>query len=454
LRKLDLEKNMLNEKQQLAYDQFGQFVKSSETIFALFGAAGTGKSYTSAKLLEIMQDNTRPYQDFLWLAPTWKALRVSTAFLEKEGLRDYEIGFDAYGHIQGTPILTTTAQALGMRPDIKDDQDDKEVGFANQGSGLLRRLKPRFVVIDEVSMLSWSNMKTLTEQANDVGCQILILGDPNQLPPVKAKEIRWDKIRNKVELTQIMRQASDSAIPFFARKILEDESWSGMTGTGLVQSTSVIDDFLNEVRVPGATEDDWDVFVAYRNASVDRVQELACQKVYGHGAQSFEKGEVVVAQSALRNKSGLLVANQDQLTVVSADEGEGDWGRIVGLRNLAGRTVYPEYVNGADLANPKHPYSLELKYRGDVARDLQMKWAKEGKRRGGILDSERRQAWVNFFALKDQTVLNFSHPFAITSHKSQGSTYSRAYILSNEIAQFDKRALYVAATRPRDVLIY
>ena len=71
------------------------------------------------------------------------------------------------------------------------------------------------------------------------------------------------------------------------------------------------------------------------------------------------------------------------------------------------------------------------------------------------LDETQDQAVSQrFFELKARTVLNFAHPFAITSHKSQGSTYRRTFIAAMELAEFSKRSLYVAATRPREELVY
>jgi hypothetical protein len=444
----------LNTGQQIAFDAFREFADDDGTLFALFGAAGTGKSFTSGRMLDVIRpggSNILNIDEMLWLAPTWKAVRIAGKFLEANGMRDYEIGYDPYNHKLGNLILTTTQQALGIRPVIDDEQTAEQVSFGKVGRTLISRLKPRWIVIDEVSMVSWQHLKDLAQACREAGTKVLILGDPNQLPPVKAQEIKWEKIANRYELTEIMRQSGESAIPHFGRAILDGAEWRGMRGAGLIKSTRPVSQFLDEVGVPSADEEDRDVFVAYRNATVDRIQEAACQKVYGHSAEEFAPGEVVIAQSALHNRSGMVIANQDQLEVLSID-GEGDWGQLVKVRNLAGRTVYTEYLSGADMANPRHPYRVELDARRKAAIELQAEWKKN--RSDDSLNSQRKAAWAQFFELKDRTVLNFAHPFAITSHKSQGSTYRRTFIAADELAQFSDRSLYVAATRPREELVY
>ena len=62
---------MLNTGQQAAFDAFTEFANTSDrTIFAMFGAAGTGKSFTSGRMLDIIYDGTYSTDEILWLAPT------------------------------------------------------------------------------------------------------------------------------------------------------------------------------------------------------------------------------------------------------------------------------------------------------------------------------------------------------------------------------------------------
>jgi len=439
----------LNPQQQEAYDQFRAFlVDPQQTMFCLLGRAGTGKSFTAAQMFDLIREHKAPLDEMIWAAPTWKAVRVSSGFLQKMGV-PYEIGYDYFMHRAGKVICTTTQQSLGVRPIIKEDQGE-EVEFGEAGGGILRKLRPRFVVIDEVSMLSWRHLKSVYEIAQEIGAKVLVIGDPGQLPPVKEAEIKWDKIPNRYELKTIMRQSGDSMIPVVAGMVRDgDAGWRDVTqGQGIVRADNAAASFLSVVGRPSEDEGDRDVFVAYRNALVDRVQDAACREVYGHGMDEFREGEPVIAQSALyANRAGMVIANQDEL-VVEKMLGRGVWGERVDLRLKNGRVARAEYLPGTEMASG--PWADRLKELKRAALDLQTRF-KAGER---SIDKDRRRAWVAFFEHKDQTVLNFSHPFAITSHKSQGSTYRRAFVAAQDISRFDERGLYVAMTRPKEELVY
>jgi len=444
----------LNTEQQRAVEAFADFLNDpDQTMFALLGGAGCGKSYTAGHLFAMMDSERDMFDEMFWLAPTWKAVRVSGRFLTENGA-DFEVGYDAYLHDEGRMILTTTQQALGVRPVIKDDQTADEQAFGQVGPGLVRKLKPVFIVIDEISMLSMQNLKQVYAQAQDVRAKVLVIGDPGQLPPVKAQEIKWDRIPNKFELTQVMRQSGDSMIPVLAGAVRRGEDWSDMSGKGLVRARNAAGAFVSEVGVPGHNEEDRDVFIAYRNRVVDAVQEAACQKVYGHGKDEFAEGEFVIAQNAFKKGNGTAIANQDELEILKVGE-KGRWGLEVQVVMPSGRVALVEYLSGADMADKKHPYNIELSNRREIAVRLQAAWkAEKNPMKKASMNSERKDAWRDFFQLKDETVLNFAHPFAITSHKSQGSSYRRAFVGVRDIEQFSPRGLYVAVTRPKVELVY
>jgi len=442
-------------EQQQAVDAFGRFLDDpNEVLFALLGWAGCGKSYTASFMYQMMREQMAPWDEMLWLAPTWKATHVSGSFLREQGA-EFETRYDRFKHVPGKMILTTTQQALGIAPIIDDDQAEDNMRFAKVFKGTMEELAPRFIVIDEVSMLSRKALKIIYKIAHEKGMKVLIVGDPGQLPPVGEAEINWSGIKNRYQLKTIMRQSGDSMIPVIAEAIRQGKDWRHMKGAGIQRVVKPAHEFLDNVVTPAQTEGERDVFLAYRNSVVNQVQEAACQKVYGHGRDRVEVGQIVLAQSALtqwvRDSYGMMVeeriCNQDELKVLDL-HGEGQWGRIVELARHDGVVFQVEYVTQEALNNPNHPYRVELKSRGDRARALQNAYKMYRS-----IDSERREAWKSFFELKDNTVLSFAHPFALTSHKSQGSSYRRAFVDANDIENFSSRGLYVAATRPKETLV-
>lgn len=444
----------LTNEQQKPVNLFNRFLDDpNEVLFALLGGAGCGKSYTASFMYQMMRDHMAPWDEMLWLAPTWKATHVSGEFLREQGA-EFETRYDRFKHVPGKMILTTTQQALGIAPIIDEDQGEDDMKFAKVFRGTMEELTPRFIVIDEVSMLSRKALKIIYKIASEKGMKVLIIGDPGQLPPVGEVEINWSGIKNRYQLRTIMRQSGDSMIPVIAEVIRQGKDWRHMKGKGINRVVKAAHEFLDNVTTPALKEGDRDVFIAYRNSVVNQVQESACQKVYGHGCDRVEPGQIVLAQSPLtqwvRDSYGMMVeeriCNQDELKVLDL-HGEGQWGRIVELVRHDGVVFQVEYITQEALSNPNHPYRVELKSRSDRARALQKAY-----KRDRSVDNERREAWKSFFELKDNTVLSFAHPFALTSHKSQGSSYRRAFVDANDIENFSSRGLYVAVTRPKETL--
>jgi|GEM_PF-2241461 exodeoxyribonuclease-5 len=455
----------LNEGQQAAFNAFKRFQQNPDsTVFALFGAAGTGKSFLSGQMAQEMtkgvelpaavggffgpQTGARLPSPVMWTAPTWKAARISSGFLSNNGI-DHEVGWDKYFHSPYMSVVTTTAQALGIGPIVSEDQNENERAFGARTEGAYTAMGPEYLVIDEVSMLGWGNLKRLANMVRGREAKLVLIGDPNQIPPVKDQEIKWDKIENQYELTQIMRQSGDSVIPLVGRAIIEEADWRSMRGQGfnmMRDQAALAQEFLQTVTVPTRDESGRTVYVAYRNMMVDAMQEKACQQVYGHGRDMFERGQIVIAQKPLRGKGKQAIANQDVLEIREFGE-RGRWGKLVSVEDSNGRVHNAEYLSGDELADKSHPYNVELETRRQRAVELQQQY-KGGNR---TVNEARKEAWRMFFELKDNTVLNFAHPFAITSHKSQGSTYQRAFVHGGDLERFGgKRALYVAMTRASD----
>jgi exodeoxyribonuclease-5 len=441
----------LTADQEQAKAKFQEFLKNDEaTAFLLEGGAGVGKTFLVGQLLLDFDGS------LCVCTPTHKATNVIRRKLDAFGI-DWTRGYDPYSY-HGECVTGTTAQLLGIGPVVTEDQDSKKVKFGRANKGILSKFTPRLLVIDEVSMLGWNDFRELMKHGKASGMKILAVGDAGQLPPVQAERIPFEKFVHKATLRQVVRQAEGSAIIQVGWAIREDQSWRDIHGPGVRVESRLQDAFLEAVQAPGERpEEEREVFIAYRNVVVNTVQEAACQKLYGHGRKEFAPGELVLSETNLYRAKTLLCANQDELVVVEFHEDERDeqMGVPVTLRHRRSSTSITgsfraHYLSPEELADPKHPYNVELKRLEAEAQELQAQ-VKAGAKH---LDSQRRQAWVNFFSWRDTTVISFRHPFAITSHKSQGSTYRAVFVAANDFAKFGKHGLYVAVTRPKEELVY
>lgn len=435
----------------------------NQTIFALLGYAGTGKTFTYGQMALQMNGQV------VMATPTHKATNVVRRNLAASGV-PFEEGYDRQNHVSGRMITGTTAQLLGLAPVISDNQTEDKREFGKTSSGILGQgnmLGIKWVVIDEVSMLSAEHLLLIEAACIEAGAKLLIIGDPGQLPPVNADPIAWGDLPAVAELRQIMRQASDSAIPHLAQAVRTGGAWRSVMGAGVTHELAVGKAFLDQVEVPSETEAERSVFVAYTNKVVNEIQDLACREVYGHGRNQFEPGQIVISDGRIEAevmtyipkygrsypRNAVAANNADELRVLSFG-GKGEYGTLVELERVNKPGSFPaEYLTPEDQANRNHPYNVEVKARFAEANALQASFNKD--RSNYNLDERRKAAWSRAFDLKDRTVLSFRHPFAITSHRSQGSTYKRVFVDAGDIERFENAAqsLYVAATRPSEELV-
>lgn len=447
----------LTSDQTVALEAINTFKNQDGTAFLLEGGAGVGKTFL---LGEILKGSTGT---LCVAAPTHKAINVLRRKLDAFDV-EWCLGYDSYTYNGSDVITGTTAQLLGIRPIITDDQTT-EVKFGKTNRGILSQIMPSLLVIDEVSMLSKVDFLALRENFKRAGTKILAVGDAAQLPPVKQEAIPFEKFAHRASLRQIVRQAEGSAIISLAWAIREGKEWSSIEGSGVRRVERLGAAFiehlsLEEMRGSNGwvKEEDRPVFIAYTNRRVNAVQEHACMKMYGHGREAFAPGELVISETNLYRAKTLLCANQDELIVDSfmpemADETCGIPVVIHHHSDPRKGKFTAHYLSPEDHKNKAHPYNIELEARRSLAEKLQAEMKQASGYQKDEINQRRKKAWASFFEWRDSTVISFRHPFAITSHKSQGSTYKRVFADTADLGRFSSNALYVAVTRPREELI-
>jgi hypothetical protein len=457
---------------------------SKSSTFSLQGGAGVGKTFLVAEFVKSILGSRR----VVIAAPTHKACRVLRAKLSAAGIAwAFKPQQDKLPGLN-VAIVDTTAALLGVRPVIAEEQGENEIVFkANESSGSLPKYfdGESVLVIDEISMVGTDDFHALKIQAIARASKIVAVGDEAQLPPVKKVAIDFEKdFDGSYTLREVVRQAKGSAIIALAWAIRnDDEDFEMVEGAGLVRSEDVVSDFLSQVELPVDDEGQRSVFVAYKNVTVNAVQEKACQKLYKHSAKSFLAGELVLAtRPAYTEVYGTYInkytgretpsrfpkveqicANADQLRVLSFDDSRRNptFGVPVILDRVdlpadsAGKVFESFYLSAEELADPSHPFNVEKARLSDAAKDLQEKFrsfkAEGNHSSAASIDDARKNAWAKFFK-HDQKIISFAHIFAITSHKAQGSTYAKVFVATAELLRYNKKALYVAVTRPSQEL--
>ena len=287
-------------------------------------------------------------------------------------------------------------------------------------------LKAGAIVVDEMSMVDISLLSQLLH-AIPAGKRLILVGDPDQLPPVGPGFPFGDMLRSEalptVRLTEIFRQARESLIVMNAHRI-------------------------NQGQMPDLRDRKRDFFF------------LPCRS-------EQEVGATIAGLCATRLPKNMGIPS-GEIQVLSPTRKGG-----VGTGNLN--------VLLQNALNPASPDKKERKYRdfafreGDrvmqIRNNYDIPWKKtdgtavgSGIYNGDIgvitgIEPEQELVRVVFddrVAEYDFTMLEELEPaYAITVHKSQGSEY-RAVILScwgGSPYLLNRSVLYTAVTRARELLI-
>ncbi len=422
----------LNHEQTTALDNLLAFIADPDPVsnfFVLSGFAGTGKTFLMG---EVVAKSTKSRIKFAFTAPTNKAAKV---------LRG----------IAGSAC--TTFSLLGLRID-KSGEVKK----------LITSEKPvdlseiHVIWVDEGSMVGEVLHDILCDQANFNNIKVVFMGDPAQLPPVKeiASKI-WTAGHPTSYLTKVERhdnqiltlvtEIRNRMLDFSPSiKIATDRSMTedGSDWQGVLKLAKV--EFKREI----AKAADAGVFldgslgkvIAWRNARVDEYNDLIRYAIFGGAASRgyYLAGDRIIAASPCKKTDDeTLLATDDEAIVESTIDCQHPFAPEYKAIELRCRNESNKQIRLLVI----HPESLE-KYNDDCT--ILAHNAKSNPR-----------LWKKFWEQKD-LFHEIKYAYAITAHRSQGSTYQTVFvdtpdILGNRNRKEAFQCLYVACSRPTTRLI-
>ena len=409
-----------------AVDRILDFLASpTQRSFLLAGYAGTGKTFCLQHLVKQAKGR------MIFTAPTNKATKVLRETLSND---EYK------------PQCKTIHSLLGLR--LEPNGEIKELTVPEDPVDLTSY---SLVIVDEASMV---NAQLLSFIISTMGqfpaLKFLFLGDPAQLPPVK--ELRspvWDWVGGKVELTEVMRNSGPildfsavirGKVNHPAASVSFVSNNDGELGVWACSDREFREAFLCQpsldmLAAPGRAK-----LIAWRNVTVDSFNRLVRSRLFhSHAEKPWLVGDRVVLTEPAKDLDGKFIAvTDDEGCVTRVDE-------------------------------QFHPVWKEFKvWRVSVTTDentpitlfvLHAASDRDYKLRVDQLAREAKAAprkWATFWDFKD-SFHQLRHAYAITAHRSQGSTYETAFvnwrdILLNRNRQEAMRCLYVAASRPKKEL--
>ncbi|MFO1432953.1 MAG: AAA family ATPase [Candidatus Competibacteraceae bacterium] len=322
------------------------------------------------------------------------------------------------------------------------------------------------LVVDECSMVGRELYAHLLRAAARWQVQVLFVGDPAPLPPVKEKlSPTFAQTPPQVPLTTLVRQARDHPLLALAtqlRETLEGAPFPRITtrveaglGIAVVEPADFEKALLTRFASATYAQDpDHGRVLTWTHArSADDNARLRRQ-LLGPDADRYLilPGERLVTASPLLTRHYLLPAS----TLVTVQDGRLEVDAFgvevyrVHLASLPGESLAPSPAGW-------QRYQPVLSELVRTAQALQQEKTLVGVRYSKAQDDCRRAAWRAFFQFKERSA-DLRPPHAGTIHRRQGSTYDIAYLDLTDIGRNTKgyeiaKRLYVGLTRPRHAVL-
>lgn len=444
----------LQEDQLKAYKGIKDFLFDKGSRFAtLTGKAGTGKTFLNSVLIEsILVENH--IVRIAVCAPTHKAVKV---------LREQ---CDFYHERMG---FLTIHSLLGVEQSI--DSFGNQVFKPNYEGSKVKDYS--IIICDEYSMLADELVDALYEHKS---VKVLFVGDINQIPPVGLEITKvakpeiielWDI--KEFTLTKIMRQAEGNPIIKASTDIIEGNYNNPETdlledGTGIEylntrendQLPDLLTDYFSSREF--AEDSDYVKVIAWTNKMVKLMNKHIRYMLYDTEADNkIVIGEKLIADKPIK-EDGKIIFNTNQEFEVTSFYTDT---LTIGADNPDDSVHLKHYVVDVDYYTSSGrlytcPVKIlhedsEAEYNDIIAflRDQAINCIAYGG-----TNEDRKAAWRNYYDFQE-IFAQVKYNYAISAHKSQGSTYMHTFIMTSDIwknpnHEERKRIFYTAVTRAKN----
>lgn len=422
-------------EQAEAVDAIIDWFNADPDYYVLKGYAGTGKTYLMTHLARTglrrqpeggrIWSKVPPYR-ICFTAPTNKAVKVLRNYLDDAQL--------------GQCPTKTIFSLLGLS--LQPNGEIKELSSPEEPVDLSRY---DLIVVDEASMVNRYLMAEIERAYEDWHVPFLFMGDPAQLPPVGEPHTPVWKLENQSQLTQVMRYGNSMLdLATNIRKVVDHPFPSiKINSDPPVHKLSKPEWFSKIVENLDLLKSGEAKVVAWRNVVVDQYNRFVRGHIYGVNEAKqniWLPDDKIVSLGHLKDLDDeTFMRTDEEATILQIAVGNHPkfsefqiWNLLVldeQERKVTIRTLTPE--GRFALNNRLNELAMEAK--------------------GG-----KKFLWKQFWELKE-AFHEVRHSYAITSHRSQGSSYRKVFvdledIMLNRNRQEAFRSLYVSCTRQREEL--
>ena len=460
----------LNEGQKKAFIQVVDFFRSDGfDAVILKGYAGTGKTFLVKRIIEYIT-TAYPNRKIAITAPTNKAVHVlnrNTPFGDNSAV------FEEYNEPNSKIVYSTIHKLLGLKESISN------TGVQSFVTGKDTDLtKYKYLILDEVSMLNDDLFEKLMKFNDKV--KFIFMGDPAQIPPINSEHCapfqdtcKYNLMR--LELTEIMRQKGENAIVdnsmTLRQNLIKPEPIGKINttlnsmGHGVIHMNAktnramvrkVIEKLYRDPQYDQNT--DFVKIIAWKNKTVAYLNNLVKEVIFGDKKKRFNIGDNLVANKALftRSKNEFKWSGNDMMYKIKANT--SDEFNVTNVKIIT--RTFQESVKGSPKVNFTGDYyklttlnslnETEILYvlHEDFHKEfmetlIEMKQLATSKRSGAY--------WKMYYTMLKWSD-DIAYNYAITAHKSQGSTYQNVILIEEDLNANRKvvernRIKYTAYTR-------
>lgn len=466
----------LNDQQKSALYELEKFIEDGGTEITLSGYAGTGKS-TIIGIFSKWLDHRIGRGNIVYTAPTHRANVITK---------------------QNNPNANvyTLSALFGFTPDTdiameQGSLDLRELEFRSKNQ--VKYEPGQLIIIDEASMVQDGLYEYIQKIVAKDGVSVIYVGDSAQLRPVKSDHISKVFTADgvpQITLTKVER-TGDNPILKEATRLRQGEGLSYQTdindkGQGVLYTSdaATIDENLKQI----VTSEEFNAdplhfrVLTATNAAVSAYNSKIRSLRYGKFAKPFVKGDIIMGYSnklrkpdgsyKLVNSGDYVIQNITDTTVkFKTDKGDIEFKAFKLSIRPTGSTIMDDFqITVIDKNEPDSKLFEIVEYK-----DRLWRMAKEAKQNKQIskyrdlvqmafnIDNElniTKNLEDNQGRLKIRKAIDYG--YAQTVWKSQGSTYSKVLILSNEIDTFGygkdvmqlrNELRYVAVSRAKNFVI-
>lgn len=455
----------LNAKQELA-SEYAEYGRS----FVLTGAAGTGKTTAlreiARKLLRSGKLGTHNFKEgngpsIAFCAYTHVATGNMRKALHKDPQLEEELSHN----------ILTIHKLLEFEPEFYEIQDESTGLWRTTMRFVPRRTRDNplhltHLIIEEASMVDAQGLWMKLFDALEPGCQVIFVGDINQLPPIFGSSVLNYALINLpvIELTEVYRQALESKIIVNAHRVLRGQALepdgkevkliSAPTGAKLASEHIIAIRLKNQLAKEfhtGLYDPLQDIVLTPFNKN-----DLGSININKHIAQFFgdHRKSPIWEIFAGMNRHYLAVGDK---VLVNKQDGEiisiSFNGRYFGKQPRAASENMTRHgvlipKEGATNGNSTIEEDFELDYSSVDVDDISDKEKKNEASHIVTCKMENGEI-VTLSEVGDFNPQVFSLGYCLTIHKAQGREWRRVFIVlhKNHAVLLFRELIYTALTR-------